>query len=67
MSGKMRDFVAGLRRNPLMFFSLTRINNKRFAWHNLAAVVTCLEKASGPVDVKAEGLYEMYDHNNENL
>ena len=64
MSGKIRDFVAGLgETHPV--FSLTRINNKRFAWHNLAAIVTCLEKASGPADVKAEDLYEMYDHNNE--
>ena len=64
MSGKMRDFVADLGETHRVF-SLTRINNKRFAWHNLAAVITCLEKASGPVDVKAEDLYEMYAHNNE--
>ena len=66
MSGKMRDFVADLgETHPV--FPLTRINNKRFAWHNLAAIVTCLEEAGGSTDVKAENLYEMYDRNNENF
>ncbi len=64
MSGGMRDFVATLgEKHPV--FPLTHIKNKRFAWHNLAAIVTCLEKAGGPTDVKAKNLYEMYDRSNQ--
>ena len=66
MSCEIRDFVADLGENHPVF-PLTRINNKRFAWHNLAATVTCLEKAGGSTDVKAGNLYEMYDQNNENF
>ena len=66
MSGEIRDFVAKLGETHSVF-PLIRINNKRFAWHNLAAIVTCLEEAGGPTDVKAQNLYEMYERINENF
>ena len=66
MLGNMRNFIADLGADHSVF-PLTRINGKRFGWHNLAAIVTCLEKAEGPTDVKAEDLSEMYDNNNESF
>ena len=66
MLGNMRNFIADLGADHSVF-PLTRINGKRFGWHNLAAIVTCLEKAEGPTDVKAQDLSEMYDNNNESF
>ena len=66
MLGNMHNFIADLGGDHSVF-PLTRINGKRFGWHNLAAIVTCLEKAEGPTDVKAQDLSEMYDNNNESF
>ena len=66
MPGNMRNFVAILGADHSVF-PLTRINEKRFGRHNLAAIVTCLEIAEGPTDVKAQDLSGMYDNNNESF
>ena len=47
MPGNMRDFIADLGENHRIF-PLTFFPGKRFEWHDLAAVVTCLEIAQGP-------------------
>lgn len=62
MPGKMRDFIADLGENHRVF-PLTFLSEKRFGWHDLAAVVTCLEIAQGPIDVKAPSLRKMYKDN----
>ena len=60
MPGNMPDFIATLGASHSVF-PLTRINGKRFGWHNLAAIVTCLEMAGGPTDAKAPSLEAMYE------
>ena len=60
MPGKTRDFIAELGENQRVF-PLTNISETRFGWHDLAAIVTCLEMAEGPTDVKAPSLRQMYD------
>ncbi len=65
MPGNMRDFIADLGENHRVF-PLTHFPGKRFEWHDLAAVVTCLEIAQGPTDVKAPSLTKMY-RNNQNF
>ncbi len=65
MPGKMRDFIANLGDNHRVF-PLTFLSEKRFGWHDLAAVVTRLEIAQGPTDVKAPSLTKMY-RNNQNF
>ena len=62
MPGNMRDFIADLGENQRVF-PLTSISEKRFGWHDLAAIVTCLEMAEGPTDVKAPSLRKMYNDN----
>ena len=62
MPGNMRDFVADLGETHSVF-PLIRLPKKRFGWHDLAAIVTCLEMAEGPTDVKAPSLRQMYDAN----
>ena len=62
MPGTMRDFVADLGEKQRVF-SLTSLSKERFGWHDLAAIVTCLEMAKGPVDVKAVSLKRMYQDN----
>ena len=64
MEGKMRDFIENLGENQRVF-SLTDISDTRFAWHDLAAIVTCLEMAEGPTDVKAPSLRKMYNTNQD--
>ena len=64
MPGKMRDFIADLGENHRVF-PLTFLSKKRFGWHDLAAVVTCLEIAQGPTDVKAPSLTKMYRDNQD--
>ncbi len=59
MPGAMRDFVAELGEDHRVF-PLTKLSNNRFAWHDLAAIVTLLEDAGGPADVKAPSLRRMY-------
>ena len=60
--GNMRDFVADLGENHKVF-PLTFLPEKRFGWHSLAAIITCLELAEGPTDVKSPSLRKMYlDH-----
>ena len=60
MMGNMRDFVAELAETHAVF-PLTNIAFTRFAWHDLAAIATCLELAGGPADVKAPSLKRMYE------
>ena len=62
MPGKMRDFIADLGDRQRVF-PLTSLSEKRFGWHDLAAIVTCLEMAEGPTDVKAPSLRTMYQDN----
>lgn len=62
MPGSMRDFVAEIGEEHRVF-PLTHISGKRFAWHDLAALVTLLELSGGPADVKAPSLRKMYDDN----
>lgn len=59
MPGSMRDFIADLGENHAAF-ARTRIDGRRFGWHDLAALVTCLELAQGPCDVKAPSLRQLY-------
>ena len=58
----MRDFVADLGENR-KFFLGTHLSEDRYNWHNLAAIVTCLEMAGGPTDAKAPNLSNMYENN----
>lgn len=62
MPGVMRDFVADLGENNRAF-PLTSISSKRFAWHDLAALVMCLEIAEGPTEAKAPNLRKLYENN----
>ncbi|MCH7475663.1 MAG: CocE/NonD family hydrolase [Gemmatimonadetes bacterium] len=59
--GKMRDFIADLAENHAVF-PLCEIKYTRFAWHDLAALVTCLEVNGGPADIKAPALRRMYEN-----
>ena len=63
MPGNMRDFIADDLGDTHSVFPLTELSDARFEWHNLAAIVTCLEIAEGPTDVKAPSLRKMYDAN----
>ena len=65
MPGNMRDFVANLG-DIHSIFPLTGLSRQRFGWHDLVAIVTCLEMAEGPTDVKAPSLRRMY-HANQNF
>ena len=62
--GNMRDFVADLGEKHKVF-PLTFLPEKRFGWHNLAAIITCLELAEGPTDVKSTSLRKMYLDNQD--
>ena len=62
MEGKIRDFIADLGENHKVF-SATRLAKNRYNWHNLAAIVTCLEVEGRPTDVKAPSLSDMYENN----
>ena len=64
MPGNMRNFIADLGENQRVF-PLTSISEKRFEWHDLTAIVTCLEMAEGPTDVKAYSLRKMYSDNKD--
>ena len=62
MLGDLRDFIADLgEHHPV--FPLTRLSSNRFKWHDLAALVTRLELAGGPADLKASDLKDMYEQN----
>ena len=61
IEGKIRDFIADLGEDR-KFFLGTRLSEDRYNWHNLAAIVTCLEIAKGPTDVKAPSLEAMYEN-----
>ena len=60
MEGQIRDFICALGEEHKVF-SLTHINSKRYAWHDLAAIVTCCEIEGGPTDIKAPSLKSMYE------
>ena len=59
MPGDMRDFIVDLSKHGV--FPLTRFSDVRFKWHDIAAIITCLEINSGPTDVKSENLKSMYE------
>ena len=66
MPGNMRDFVADLAENHRIFQSeLTSLPDTRFQQHDFVAIVTCLEIATGPTDVKAPSLKKMYEGEQE--
>ena len=68
MPGNMRDFVADLGENHRIFRSrpkLIRLSDTRFQWHDLVAIVICLEITGGPTDVKAPSLRKMYENEKE--
>ena len=53
MTGKMRDFIAYLGENSKVFSNhCFSYPETRFQWHDLAAIVTCIEIARRPIDVK---------------
>ena len=61
----MRDFIANtagseLGSTPHRILERIRIDSRRFKWDELIALVTCLEIADGPTDVKAPDLTHMY-------
>ena len=63
MPGNMRDFVANLGDTHPVFSSTSLPGKgKRYEWHELVAIVTCLEKENGPTDVKAPSLKAMYEN-----
>ena len=59
MIGNMRNFVASIA-DEARVFPLTSIKQARFAWHDLAAHIVCLELAHGPTNLKAPELKQMY-------
>ena len=66
MPGNMRDFVADLAENHRIFKSkLTSLPDTRFHRHDFVAIVTRLEIATGPTDVKAPSLKKMYEGEQE--
>ena len=54
----MRDFIVELSTHNV--FKSTRLSDARFKWRDLAAIVTCLEIAGKPTDVKSASLTAMY-------
>lgn len=59
MPGHMRDFIEELSAHHV--FKLTRLSDARFKYHDLAAIITCLEIARRPTDVKSASLTDMYE------
>lgn len=59
LMGNMRDYVVSVVNHEV--FRFINIPNDRFAWDDLVAHVVCLELASGPTDVKAKSLRQMYE------
>ena len=64
MPGKMRDFIADLADKERVF-QRTKLPGKRYAWQDLAALVTCLERARGSIDIKAPSLRKLYESETE--
>jgi hypothetical protein len=60
LEGGMRDFVAKIADSHRVF-PLTYLSKKRYHWHDLLAIVTCLIRAGGPTEVKAQQLKAMYE------
>ena len=58
MPGNMRDFIAKLAEHNI--FEFTHLSEARFKYQDLAAIVTCLEVAGRPTDVKSASLTSMY-------
>ena len=70
LTGGVRDFVATTAGSdddsePHGVLSLTRLSNRRFQWDDLVALVTCLELAEGPTNIKAPDLRRMYRDNHD--
>ncbi len=58
MHGDMKDFVRELASHPL--FGKVPFSNKRYAFDQVCAQMTCLELAGRPTDTKAKDLEKMY-------
>jgi hypothetical protein len=61
MIGQMGDFVRRLIKHR--FFSSVPFGNQRYTHDQVAAQLTCLEIAGGPVNVKNTDLNKMYTQN----
>lgn len=60
MAGPVRDFVADeLVQHPL--FGSLGIRQRRYNWHELAAIAVLLVRAEGPTTIKGADLHELYD------
>lgn len=60
MAGAVRDFVAGtLASHPL--WPETALNSKRFAWHEMSAVILALVTAGGATGLKGADLLGLYE------
>ena len=60
LSGPVRDFVAvSLSCHPL--WADTGLNQKRFGWHELSAIVLALVQAEGATGLKGADLFALYE------
>lgn len=60
MTGPVRDFVANiLAVHPL--WPETGLSDKRFAWHEMSAIVLALVMAGGPTGLKGADLLALYE------
>ena len=59
VTGPVRDFVKHVVETHRLFPALG-IQDRRFAWQELAAVALCLQLAGGPTDLKAADLMRLY-------
>lgn len=60
ISCEIRDFVVAASDHNV--FKNTKINKTGWKWRELLDIITCLELAGHPVDVKARNLQEMYEY-----
>lgn len=59
MAGPVRDFVATLASHPL--WPETGLSDRRFAWHEMSAIVLALVRAHGPTGLKGADLLALYE------
>lgn len=62
MPGQMRDFVKELTQHKI-FTKSVKFNNSRYTHDHVAAQLTLIEMAGGPVNVKDRDLNKMYEDN----
>lgn len=60
MSGPVRDFVANILAKH-RFWSNTGLRDRRFAWHEMSAIILALVKAGGPTGLKGADLHALYE------